>query len=246
MKEAYSKESPETIKELFGSIAGRYDFTNSFLTLHTHRLWNKKLVNALPIKPLSGNKLHLLDLCAGTGEIGYLWLKKQKKRGSIENSSVTFVDFCKEMLEIAQKRNAYESSCSFIEGDASDLPFQDNIFDGCSLAYGYRNIHKKEEALQEIFCTLKPGGTLGILELTSPKNPWIRKIHHFYLRNCVPSIGGLITGNKAAFSYLSSSIEQFPKPHEVLHNLTEAGFVEVSATPLFFGTTHLFLAKKPS
>lgn len=234
-----SKTNPSRMEEMFGKIAGKYDTVNSVMSFQMHKLWNQKLTNCFDPKETKT----LLDLCAGTGEIGYRWLKKVKLP-----KKVIFLDVTKEMLEIAKDKKApFEAlghEVSFIEADAAEIPLEDVSLDGVSVAYGIRNIERLEVSFKEVFRTLKPGGTFAILELTEPKNKLLKKLHIFYLNHFVPFLGKLLTKEAAAYEYLAKSIQSFTKPEIVKKQLEGVGFSEVEITPLTFGVATLIKAKK--
>lgn len=231
------KSEPETVKSMFGAIAAKYDRANAILSLNLHKVWNRKLVQAVDqYKPEI-----LLDLCAGTGEIAFGWLAQQNQA-----KTAILLDFCPEMLDVAQQRAPKNHRLSFIEGDAQALPIPSASLDAISIAYGIRNIKDPQKCFSEAFRTLKPGGGFCILELTEPKNPFLRMGHRVYLNRLLPFLGGLITQKPHAYRYLSESIQAFVKPEALLNGLFEAGFIELTAKPLSGGIAHLITAKKPT
>lgn len=238
----YRKDDPETIKALFGSIAERYDTTNAVLSLGLHALWNRRLVTSTLFPASAGP---ILDLCCGTGQIAWTYLKY-----AAERKDVHLIDFCKEMLMRAQKR-ADEMSFTakhnliFTQGDAQELPLSSASVVAATMAYGIRNIAEPEKCLRELHRVLAPGGRLGILELTRPRQPLLRWGHAFYLRHFLPILGRLCTRNHAAYTYLSSSINSFIEPNVLQRDMEKVGFVETTVTPLFGGIAHLFIARCP-
>lgn len=229
------KNDPETIKTMFGAIAPRYDNANLFLSLGLHNLWNRKLVQSAD----KGSPKVLLDLCAGTGEITYRWLKGKK-----ELKKAILLDFCPEMLDMAQKRSFGTHEISFIEGDAQAIPLPANTIDAVTIAYGIRNVKDPIKCFQEVYRVLKPGGSFSILELTEPKNPLIRFSHRLYLNHILPKLGGLLTQKPEAYRYLSSSIQAFVHPTVLTDNLNTLGFHNLKATPLSCGIAHLITCQK--
>lgn len=228
----YSKNNPESIQAMFGSIAKGYDKANAILSWRMHKRWNRELVRQAGATP------KLLDLCAGTGDIAYAYLEKNP------TAEVHLLDFCPEMLACAKTKQKPGQNVQFVQGDAMALPFSDHSFPNATMAYGIRNIQNPLKSLQEVHRVLQPGGTLSILELTQPKNPLIRAGHNFYLRTILPPLGRLITSNKDAYSYLCSSIQAFIPPEILVRLLQQAGFSSVTATPLTFGTATIFRAIK--
>lgn len=229
----YKKEHPNTIQNLFDSIAPSYDFANTVLSFGLHRKWNQCLIDEVEKGKC------LLDLCAGTGEIALTFLKKK-------GGKAILLDFSREMLQIAKKKAEKSSTTniSFIEGDASAIPLEDCSVDMVTIAYGIRNVKEKEKCLQEVQRVLKKGGKLGILELTRPHHPFLKMGHRIYLKGFLPLMGKWITKNGAAYQYLSSSIQEFVSPPMLLQQMHEAGFAHVSAKPLSCGIATLFLGQK--
>jgi demethylmenaquinone methyltransferase/2-methoxy-6-polyprenyl-1,4-benzoquinol methylase len=200
-----------------------------------HRLWNRRLAETL-LKRSSPNVL--LDLCAGTGEIAGRMLRKRKE------ATCYLVDFSQEMLACAKKRFPWPN-VHCIQADAQALPFEANLFDSVSVAYGIRNVENMSLCFQEIYRTLKPGGWLGIAELTRPNAPLLSFFHRVYLRTMVPLIGKMVTQNQEAYSYLCRSIEVFLPPKLLLQALKNSGFINIEAKAQTLGIATLFFAQKP-
>lgn len=226
---------PNAIRSFFGDIAPRYDNANAVLSFNLHKGWNKKLVK----ETTKNNPEVLLDLCAGTGEIAYLWLKNQT-----DLKKAILLDFCPEMLDIAKQRRPKKHRLSYIVGDAQAIPIPDHCVDAVSVAYGIRNVKSPKTCFKEVMRVLKPGGTFGILELTEPQNPIIKAGHRLYLEKILPVLGGMITKKPDAYKYLSSSIQAFVKPQVLVESLKEAGFQNIKVTSLTFGISHLITATK--
>lgn len=236
----YTKEKPETIQAMFGSIADNYDRANGILSLRMHRSWNSQLVNLIIGKtrtPL------LLDLCSGTGDIAFDWLGK-----SFHKKEAILLDFCQEMLDCAKikaEKAAYTNhKISYIQADAHHLPLEDNLAPAATMAYGIRNLNDPLKAMKEVHRVLKPGGVYGILELTRPENKVVRFGHEIYLKNLLPLLGKMVTKNKEAYDYLCGSIEKFTPPQKLEELLKEAGFSHTERHPLTFGIATIILATK--
>ncbi|NGX30706.1 MAG: Ubiquinone/menaquinone biosynthesis C-methyltransferase UbiE [Chlamydiae bacterium] len=213
-------------KHFFSSIAKRYDFANTLLSLGFHHLWNRKLL-------LSLKGATLLDFCAGTGAISKLALK----RGF---TKVVLVDFCEKMLGVAKQ--TLKKNAEFICANVENIPLN-QTFDHITMAYGIRNVQHPQKCFNEAFRLLKPGGSIALLELTKPKNPLLRFFHWIYLHTYLPLIGNLITKNKEAYSYLSSSILAFDLDR-IKVALTHTGFSEISIKSQTFGLATIIIAKK--
>lgn len=236
----YDKTKPETIQKMFSHIAEKYDRTNKLLSFNLHKLWNQSLVKTVT----KNSSLNYMDLCSGTGEIAIEWIKRNRTPGQ-----VTLVDFCPEMLKFAKmkvnnKNLHLKHKLDFIEADAMNLPLQNNIFDCITVAYGIRNILDPQQCFYECYRTLKPGGTFAILELSRPKNFFLKQGYRFYLSFIVPFLGKLSTTNKAAYEYLRKSIHICVSPEEMTEMLEKAGFKKIKRSNLFGGVAIILNAEK--
>lgn len=237
----YHKDDPTTICALFGNIAERYDSTNAVLSLGLHWHWNRRLVKEAMPRPLDGP---FLDLCCGTGEIAWTYLRNIDKR-----QECYLIDFCPAMLEKAERRGralalTERHSLTFKEGDAQAIPLSTASIAAATVAYGIRNVQSPTLCLKELWRVLTPGGSLAILELTRPKQRLLKWGHAQYLRYILPVLGRLCTSDFAAYSYLSGSIDSFVEPAVLLAAMEEIGFIETRALPLCGGIAHLLLAKR--
>lgn len=233
----YDKKTPETIQEMFGTIANDYDRANAVLSFNLHRYWNRQLVKSA-LMHSSGNRY--LDLCSGTGDIALDIAKNNH-----EPAEVTLLDFCKEMLDIAKhKADGFKHNLSFIHGNAEELPFLDNSFDCITISYGIRNVSDTHKCIEECYRVLTKSGHLAILELTVPTNPLMKLGHQCYLKGLLPLIGKLVTKNQEAYEYLCSSIHSFVSPKNLGQTIYEAGFDKVRTRSLTGGIATLITAKK--
>jgi len=238
-KKAYDNRSPESVQAMFGAIATRYDRANALLSLSLHRYWNKKLVCALAAMP---TQAPLLDLCCGTGEIGFAFMRRRRDRG------VYMLDFCPEMLKHAQlkatKLSLPVSAIHYLHADAERVPLADSSVGSVSIAYGVRNLCDPSRCFREVWRLLEDGGSIAILELTRPKGALLRLFHSLYLRSVVPLMGHWLTKERAAYEYLCRSIESFIEPETMANLLRAAGFVDIATYPLSGGIATLLTAKK--
>jgi demethylmenaquinone methyltransferase/2-methoxy-6-polyprenyl-1,4-benzoquinol methylase len=227
---------------MFNNIASRYDLTNSILSLSFHKRWNKKLIHCLVEK--SSFSPVIVDLCAGTGDIAFGYLR------SIQSPSQAYlIDFSAEMLQYAKKKEQRfpflrNHSLSYIKADVQNIPLPSELADSVSIAYGIRNVQDPRKCIQEAFRILKPGGRLGIVELTRPKQLLLRLGHSAYLRIFLPFIGRCLTNNKQAYEYLKASIQQFLPSEGLKKLLKETGFSHIQSKPLLGGIATLFIADK--
>lgn len=238
----YNKQQPETIQKMFGTIADRYDRANTALSFSLHKVWNARLVKGVMRQSPVGNRV--LDLCCGTGDIAFAFLKKHKTP-----CTVTLLDFCPEMLSCAKEKAkkipiSDRHDLTYVEGDAQNVPLKNGSVDFVTIAYGIRNVKDPEKCISECFRVLDKGGTLGILELTTPENPILKIGHRFYLRFILPLMGKLVTRNKEAYEYLCNSIHNFIPPDRLVNLAKEAGFSDVKKVPLTGGIATVILATK--
>lgn len=237
----YTKKDPESICQMFSDIAARYDCINTILSFSLHKIWNRKLIKYT----LHQARIHqYLDLCCGTGEIALEYLKYVELP-----CSAYLLDFCPDMLEIAQKKASKWSldkshNIYYIQENAENIPLCEQSVDAITIAYGLRNIKNPQNCAKEMLRVLKPGGCLGILELTRPKNPGIAFFHALYLRYLLPFLGKLFAHNASAYQYLSKSIEAFISPSKLKYMLLETGFRKTRTISLSGGIATIIIAEK--
>ena len=220
-----------TVKETFTTIASDYDRMNSILSMRMHNRWNRELADTVK------GAHHLLDLCAGTGEIAFHFLKENPQ------SLASLLDFCPEMLAIAKdKGSCFEPRFIIQEGDAQKLPFDDAVFDAATVAYGIRNVENPLLCFYEVYRVLQAGGRFAILELTRPSGLLLLG-HRLYLR-LVPLLGKLCARKEMPYSYLKDSIQKFTAPSSLMEQMREVGFVNIQSRKLLGGTATLIWADK--
>lgn len=235
----YQKSAPESIQAMFASIAKEYDRANTTFSFGLHKRWNQKLISTLG--DTIGEIPLLLDLCAGTGEIGLEFLAKYP------HSKAILLDFCPEMLAVAAAKGGhfgrnFQERCTLIEGDAQKLPLQNSSIDGATIAYGIRNVKEPLKCFQEVARVLKPGGHFAILELTRPTSTLLRFMHKLYLKGVLPLLGKWVAKNIDAYRYLSKSVEDFTTPDELEKILIESGLRPVKRVALMGGLSTIFVA----
>jgi demethylmenaquinone methyltransferase/2-methoxy-6-polyprenyl-1,4-benzoquinol methylase len=214
---------------LFDRIAATYDTVNRILSFGIDSLWRKRVVQRLP----QGD---VLDLACGTGELALAIARRDGVR-------VTGLDLSEGMLEVARRRTEGQS-ITLIHGDAQQLPLPDSSFDATTIAFGIRNVPDVPAALAEMHRVLRPGGRTFILEFSLPANRVVRALHCFYLRHALPLVGGWVSGDRAAYRYLNTTIEAFPYGEDFLGLVREAGFSDCTATPLTMGIATLYEGRR--
>lgn len=230
----YQKSAPESIQAMFASIAENYDRANTTFSFGLHKTWNRKLIQSV------GEAHTLLDLCAGTGEIGFGFLAK------FPRSKAVLLDFCPEMLAVAKSKGSpYEGRYTLIEGDAQALPLKSDSIDAATISYGIRNVEDPLKCFKEVSRVLKPGGRFAILELTRPSSSLFRLSHKAYLKFCLPFLGKFAAKNIEAYRYLSKSVEDFASPSELEMQLREAGLSPIKKISLMGGLSTILVALCP-
>jgi demethylmenaquinone methyltransferase / 2-methoxy-6-polyprenyl-1,4-benzoquinol methylase len=229
----YQQSAPETIQAMFASIAEHYDRANTAFTFGLHKKWNQQLIDAL------SSSQRLLDVCAGTGEIAFGFLKHNPHAEAI------LLDFCPEMLAIAQKKgDPFHDRFEMIQADAQAIPLADASVDAVSIAYGIRNVKEPAKCFHEVYRVLASRGRFGILEATRPPSRVMKSGHRLYTRLIVPLLGKMAARNKEAYKYLVNSVETFAAPDAVEASLREAGFRHIHRRPLTGGVAMLFTSIK--
>jgi demethylmenaquinone methyltransferase/2-methoxy-6-polyprenyl-1,4-benzoquinol methylase len=198
----FSAENPNSIQQMFGAIAGRYDLANTVLSMGIHHSWKKTLVRESGAGPGQA----ILDCATGTGDLAFLFEMTTRGQASVVGS-----DFCEPMLEVAKRKAvAKGSQVHFQVADAMELPFDDSRFDVASISFGIRNVKDTRQALGELGRVVKPGGRIMVLEFGQPKSQIMASLFGFYSNQVLPRIGGWISGQSQAYQYLQISSASFP------------------------------------
>ena len=234
-------EAAARVQEMFGRIAPRYDLLNHLLSLDVDKIWRRRVAHRFR-SVLRDPNAGVLDLCCGTGDLAFALRKVAPMGAEIIGS-----DFVPEMLIRARAKAATAGAAvEFVESDALHLPFADASFDLVTCAFGFRNLANYERGLQEILRVLKPGGAAGILEFAEPPGKLFGAFYRFYFRHILPRLGGLISGNSSAYTYLPSSVSRFPPPEELKSQFERAGYVEVEFERWTGGIVTLHIGRKGS
>jgi demethylmenaquinone methyltransferase/2-methoxy-6-polyprenyl-1,4-benzoquinol methylase len=231
------------VRQMFTSIAPRYDLLNHVLSFNVDRLWWRRTARAFA-SVLAPPDARILDLCCGTGDMTFAL---QRQAGN-SRPRILGADFSHAMLQRANAKstkNAQERKPipGWIEADALSLPFPDQHFDLVTSAFGFRNLADYDAGLREIARILKPGAQCGILDFGEPKG-LKGSLYRLYFKQVLPRVGTLISGVRGPYAYLPDSVEKFPEPVEMLERMRRAGFREARWTPYTFGIAGLYRGKK--
>ncbi|PIE67963.1 MAG: bifunctional demethylmenaquinone methyltransferase/2-methoxy-6-polyprenyl-1,4-benzoquinol methylase UbiE [Deltaproteobacteria bacterium] len=225
------------VRDMFDAIAPRYDLLNRLLSLRQDVTWRRKMVAAIPLQ--SGR---VLDVACGTGDV-ILEIIHQKGR----QTRVTGIDFSPGMLVLAREKisSSEAASISLMVGNALAMPFRNDVFDALTIAFGIRNIQDKAGALKAFYDTLKPGGTVLVLELATPGEARLREAYLAYFQRVLPLIGRFFSKHSFAYSYLPESVSRFLSPPEFMQSMRTAGFEQIACQRLTLGIANLFVGSKP-
>ena len=226
------------VRQMFNSIAPRYDLLNHVLSANVDRFWWRKTARRfLPL--LANPDAAILDICCGTGDMTMALLKHRPPKAR----PILAADFARAMLTRgAQKFDG--RGIIALEADALHLPLRPASLDLIVTAFGFRNLANYQAGLREFHRVLKPGGQLGILEFSEPGG-LIGKAYAIYFRRVLPAIGRLVCGKDGPYNYLPSSVGSFPAPPAMLEMMQAAGYQDCAWQPYTFGIAGLYTASKP-
>jgi demethylmenaquinone methyltransferase/2-methoxy-6-polyprenyl-1,4-benzoquinol methylase len=210
-------EKAGRVQGVFNNVASKYDVMNDAMSLGIHRVWKDAMMDWLA--PRAGQRL--LDVAGGTGDISFRFLKRAGY------GHATVLDLTKPMLVEGRKRaeaGAMHDQLDWVVGDAMSLPFPDNTFDVYTISFGIRNVTRPQEALNEAYRVLKPGGRLMVLEFSQIPTPALQWAYDRYSFNLIPVMGQIIANDRDSYQYLVESIRQFPDQDTFLDMVKTAGF----------------------
>ena len=223
---------------MFNDIAPSYDRLNHLMSLGIDNIWRKKALKEI----VDGTQQQILDVACGTGDSTIAIAKAMEPGGR-----VTGIDISAGMMEPLMRKAAHEGvhdRIKLLQADALQMPFEADTFHRVTCAFGIRNFEDRKKGLAEFFRVLKPGGRAVILELGIPDKPFIKTLYDIYFRHILPLIGGLISGNRAAYRYLPESVYAFPRPETFCAMMERAGFHNVRHRNFTFGLCRLFIGEK--
>ena len=225
-------EKAGRVQGVFTSVASKYDIMNDVMSVGIHRIWKEAMMDWLA--PRAGQKL--LDVAGGTGDVSFKFL------GRAGSGHAIVCDITESMLVAGRQRAEAESmsgSLDWVVGDAMALPFEDNTFDVYTISFGIRNVTRPQEALNEAYRVLRPGGRLMVLEFSQLPNPMMQAAYDSYSFNVIPQMGQLIAGDRDSYQYLVESIRKFPNQETFLGMVKTAGFGNAKYRNLSLGIAAL-------
>ena len=210
-------DKAKRVREVFDSVAGRYDLMNDLMSGGLHRLWKRFALARTALRPGQS----ALDVAAGTGDLAAgMW--QQVGRGG----AVCLADINAAMLEQGRRRlvdRGIAGNVGYLQADAERLPFRDECFHCVTIAFGLRNVTDKLAALKSMARTLKPGGRLLVLEFSKPVLPLLEPLYEAYSFRVLPLLGKLVAHDEASYRYLAESIRMHPDQEALLAVMSEAG-----------------------
>jgi demethylmenaquinone methyltransferase/2-methoxy-6-polyprenyl-1,4-benzoquinol methylase len=219
---ANEREAARWVRDMFARVAGRYDLLNHLLSFNLDRHWRRQTVRRVR-EYLARPDARVLDICCGTGDLTLALAAAAAGRPLFGS------DFCHPMLVEARRKTVSRGArCALFEADALRLPVASGSLDLITVAFGLRNFANYQDGLREMCRVLKPGGAAAILEFSQPPNRAFAALYGFYSKRVLPSIGGIVSGSRAAYQYLPESVRKFPGAEALAERMREAGFAEVS------------------
>lgn len=234
MNKADLSKQPTQVSAMFDEVAAKYDRTNTVMSMGQDILWRIATTRAIDAVP--GEKI--LDIAAGTGTSSAAIAKS--------GADVVAADFSPGMLEVGRKQYGHIGRISFVEADATKLPFADNEFDAATISFGLRNVVEPQKAIAEMLRVVKPGGRIVICEFSTPPNTLWRGLYNFYLARVSPILVRFSSSNPDAYDYLNDSIKAWPAQAKLASWLREAGWTEVGYRNLSGGIVALHRGTKPA
>lgn len=226
----------EQVEQMFDNISGKYDLLNRILSMGIDVRWRKKVVKSVK----KANPKTVLDIATGTGDLAIQIAKSTQ-------AQITGFDLSAGMLEVGRKKVTKEKlddRIEMIQGDAENMPFEDNSFDVITVAFGVRNFENLKKGLDEIYRVLKPGGKFIILEFSQPESFPMKQLYAFYSKNILPKIGKQISKDESAYTYLPDSVKAFPYGEEMKKILKNSNFSKSSDKKLTFGIASIYESLK--
>lgn len=233
-------KSNQRVRSMFASIARRYDLMNHVLSMNVDRYWRSRTVRELDLTP----GVPILDVCTGTGDLAFALAKKVEGKANVVGA-----DFCRPMLELAEKKKAthsFSGSTTFVEADAQSLPFPSDAFQAVTVAFGLRNVADTDRGLAEMTRVCRPGGSVVVLEFSMPTMQPLKGMYAWYFTSVLPRVGRTLANDPSrAYEYLPESVSQFPSGEALAERMRSAGLIDVKVTPMTFGIASIYRGTKP-
>ena len=230
-------KSSSSVAAMFNSIAPSYDFLNHLLSFGIDKLWRRRLVKRL----LRNNPEKVLDVATGTADLALVMAKQSP------TVRIVGIDISESMLAIGMvklKKRMLQERITLKKASALSVPYDDEQFCAAMVAFGVRNFEDLSQGLKEIYRVLKPNGELAVLEFSMPRHWPFNAIYRFYFLKFLPWVGGKISGNRQAYTYLPESVLFFPQGEAFARILKSVGFNAVEIKVQTFGIATLYIAKK--
>jgi demethylmenaquinone methyltransferase / 2-methoxy-6-polyprenyl-1,4-benzoquinol methylase len=231
------KAAANAVRQMFSSIAPRYDLLNHVLSLNVDRYWWWR--TARRFRPIVRRAdAAVLDLCCGTGDMTFALYRQ----AGVGGASIVGADFAHPMLCRATRKSA-GLPLQWVEADALQMPFAGARFNLVTSAFGFRNLANYDAGLREIHRVLADEGEVAILDFGEPRG-LLGKLYRFYFRRVLPAVGSVLSGTRGPYAYLPASVARFPQPQEMLSRMKAVGFRQVDYTPYTFGVAGVYWGKK--
>jgi demethylmenaquinone methyltransferase/2-methoxy-6-polyprenyl-1,4-benzoquinol methylase len=230
------KNKKQQVEQMFDNIAAKYDFLNHFLSLGIDRLWRKKAVKILR----EYHPKRVLDVATGTGDFAIATSR-------LNVDEIIGYDLSGEMIRVGEekvKKLGLDSLIRFQKGDSESMPFEDDSIDAITVAFGVRNFETLQSGLDEFYRVLHDDGVAIILEFSKPKHFPFKQLYKFYFFHILPFVGGLVSKDSSAYTYLPESVMAFPDDQDMLNILSDTGFRQVRQRRLTMGIATIYIAQK--
>ena len=225
-------EKKNKVKNIFDSIAIRYDFLNHLLSFGIDKYWRRKALKLSKV----GSESILLDVACGTGDVAIEAYKRGVRK-------MIGADFSYNMLGLFKKKSKWIEGKT-VQATAEQIPFRDNTFTNITVAFGVRNFYDIKEGFKSFRRVLKENGKATVIEFQMPENKLFKILYKFYFKKILPMIGGIVSKNKTAYKYLPKSVEEFDEKISVVDLFKEVGFNSVIKHKLTFGIVQVVIAEK--
>ncbi|MBI5588443.1 MAG: bifunctional demethylmenaquinone methyltransferase/2-methoxy-6-polyprenyl-1,4-benzoquinol methylase UbiE [Deltaproteobacteria bacterium] len=232
------EEKQKKVREVFDSVAEKYDLMNDLMSMGTHRFWKRLIAKETGLKPNES----AIDVAGGTADISLLMAERVGPGGN-----VVVYDINGEMLKVGKDKcfdKGYMKGIRFVQGNAEEISFEDNTFHCATVGFGIRNVTHLDRAFSEMRRVVKPGGKVICLEFSHPESRLFGKLYDFYSFTVIPTVGEMVTGNRSAYEYLPESIRKFPPQEKLKKIMEDAGLYKVRYYNLFNGIAAVHIGAK--